>query len=207
MGGTGFPAGAAPTRLPVLLVPGWGDTASELAPLRQQFLDAGWAPEAVMALDFEDPVGSNVEHSLEVEEAVERLRVEGDALEVDVVAHSMGGLALRHYLTAVDTLAPVRRVVFLATPHRGTMTAYLAWGEGGGELLPGSEFLLTLNRRPFPSRIQGLAIRTPVDLRIIPASSAILSEIRNLELCCPSHRSMLDDPGVFQRVQAFLLAP
>lgn len=207
MGGTGFLAGAEPTRLPVLLVPGWGDTASELAPLRQRFLDAGWPPEAVMALDFGDPVGSNAQHSAEVKEAVERLRVEGDSQEVDVVAHSMGGLALRHYLTVVDTLAPVRRAVFLATPHRGTMTAYLAWGDGGREMLPGSDFLLHLNRQSFPSRIQGLAIRTPVDLRIIPASSAILSEIRNLELCCPSHGSMLDDPGVFQRVQAFLLAP
>lgn len=207
MGGTGFLGGAEPTRLPVLLVPGWGDTASELAPLRQRFLDAGWAPEAVMALDFSDPVGSNVEHAMEVEDAVERLRVEGDSEEVDVVAHSMGGLALRYYLTVVDTLAPVRRAVFMATPHRGTMTAYLAWGDGGGEMLPGSDFLLRLNRRPFPSHVQALAIRTPVDLRIIPASSAILSEIRNLELCCPSHGSMLEDPGVFQRVRAFLLAP
>ncbi|HKI61264.1 MAG TPA: alpha/beta fold hydrolase [Mariprofundaceae bacterium] len=74
---------------------------------------------------------------------------------VDVVAHSMGGLLLRQYLSHHPD-HPVKRAVFLSTPHFGTNAAKLLTGlatisisaEGNiqaQEIQPGSDFLWQLN--------------------------------------------------------------
>jgi len=72
---------------------------------------------------------------------------------VDVVAHSMGGLLLRQYLSHHPD-HPVHRVVFLSTPHFGTNAARLLMSlasisaDGNiqaQEIQPGSDFLWQLN--------------------------------------------------------------
>lgn len=73
--------------------------------------------------------------------------------QVDIVAHSMGGLLIRQYL-AHHADNPIRRVVFLATPHFGTNAAQIlvqlgSVGAEGNiqatEIQPGSDFLWQLN--------------------------------------------------------------
>lgn len=199
---------------PVLLVPGWGDDATNMAPLRDRLIEAGWPADQVVALSFVDPVGSNASHAHEIAEAVALLRERTGAPQIDLVAHSMGGLATRYFLTFLEDGAggpsgrvSVRRVVFLGTPHRGTVVAALSWGDGGREMLPGSPFLTDLNLHPaVPEGLEALAIRTPVDLRIIPASSGKLrgSRVQNMEICCPSHAGLVEDPRVFLQLVLFL---
>jgi len=74
--------------------------------------------------------------------------------QVDIVAHSMGGLLLRQYI-AEHGDNPIRRVLFLSTPHFGSNIANLLVEIGAiaytgniqaSELLPGSDFLWQLNR-------------------------------------------------------------
>ncbi|HXH71958.1 MAG TPA: alpha/beta fold hydrolase [Mariprofundaceae bacterium] len=74
---------------------------------------------------------------------------------VDVVAHSMGGLLLRQYLSHHPD-HPVRRVVFLSTPHFGTnaakvLTSVASISAEGNiqaeEIQPGSDFLWQLNEQ------------------------------------------------------------
>jgi uncharacterized protein (TIGR03437 family) len=95
--------------------------------------------------------------------------------QVDVVAHSMGGLIVRSYLAGKQPGSPavftppanpgIRRIIFLATPHFGTTLATLLAGGGADsqttEMSPASSFLLALN-----SWNQGTD-----DLRGIPAIS------------------------------------
>jgi len=73
--------------------------------------------------------------------------------DVDVVAHSMGGLLLRQYLSHHPD-HPVHRVVFLSTPHFGTNAAKVLMSiasisaDGNiqaQEIQPGSDFLWQLN--------------------------------------------------------------
>lgn len=193
--------------VPVLLVPGWGDHAPDLQPLVIRLIEAGWPQTRVSALTFRDPVGSNRTHAEEVARAVETLRSLTGSDRVDVVAHSMGGLALRYYLQFEDGHEVVRRAVFLGTPHRGTVAAMLAWGDGGREMVPGSDFLSHLNDHDgVPIGVETLAIRTPVDLRVIPGSSAMLPGARNLEICCPTHPGLVDDEDIARAVVQFLRA-
>lgn len=192
-------------RVPVLLVPGWNDDAASLAPLRDRFVEAGWEAHRVLAMEFADPVGSNDDHAREIARAVESLRAVTGAETVDVVAHSMGGLALRHYLQFLDGAGAVRRAVFLGTPHRGTVLAILAWGDGGREMVPGSDFLQRLNQDPgLPEGVEALSLRTPLDLRLVPALSAHLPGALNVEVCCPTHPGMVDDENTFKAVERFL---
>ncbi|MEK7576084.1 MAG: hypothetical protein AAB482_00135 [Patescibacteria group bacterium] len=49
--------------------------------------------------------------------------------EVDIVAHSMGGLVARSYIEVYGSRG-IRKVAFLGTPHRGSVSVYKYW-EGG----------------------------------------------------------------------------
>jgi triacylglycerol lipase len=214
MGAPGLSAPAVPSEaerdesvVPVLLVPGWGDHAASMEPLRRRLTAAGWPESRVSVLSFRDPVGSNESHAAEIDRAVRVLRGLTGEPRVDVLAHSMGGLATRQFLLEGEEALSVRRAVFLGTPHRGTVVAVLSWGEGGREMVPGSAFLNRLNSAPaIPEGVLALAIRTPLDLRVIPASSAILrgERVENVEICCPTHTGLVDDDRTFEEVVAFL---
>lgn len=203
-GAAGAPTPPTPARtdVPVLLVPGWFDTARELAALRIRLLAAGWSH--VETLTFRDPTGSNRDHAEEVDSLVATVLAETGATDVDIVAHSMGGLATRWYLKTREG-APVRRAVFLASPHRGTLTAHLAWGEGREEMMPESEFLAALNHGPaLPAGIEALTIRTPIDTRVVPGESATLPGVEDHTVCCPTHQGLLRHDEVFYLVVDFL---
>lgn len=202
------PAEAVPpghVDVPVLLVPGWLDTERDLAALRIRLLAAGWDEKGVVAMTFRDPTGSNREHAEEISRAVDDLRGVTGAERVDIVAHSMGGLATRLYLRETSG-APVRRVVFIATPHRGTYMAYLAFGEGRGEMQPDSDFLEALNEGPpVPPGIEAMTIRSRLDAVILPPESALLPHAENREVCCPTHAGLLDSVDAFRLVRRFLV--
>lgn len=204
-GGGILPAVPAPDHPPVLLVPGWSDRATALQDFRTRLVQAGWDSTRVLALDFHDPVGSNLSHAEEVAAAVEGLRERTGARKVDIVAFSMGGLAVRHYLLFGGGESATRKTAFLATPHRGTAVAVFAWGEGGREMIPGSSFLERLNGDRVPSGVEMAAFRTPLDTRVVPHTSALLPGAANVAICCPGHSEMLRDEETFLRVAEFLL--
>ena len=57
---------AAPSyaQVPVILVPGWLNSDSDLQLIRTRLLQAGWADNRVEAISFSDPAGSNRDLSL-----------------------------------------------------------------------------------------------------------------------------------------------
>lgn len=198
------PAPGSTAYVPVLLVPGWLDTERDLAALRLSLLGYGWPDASVESVSFEEPTGSNRRHAEELDSAVQALLAASGAEHIDIVAHSMGGLATRWYLlTRPD--APVRRVVFIASPHRGTLSAHLAWGGSRAEMMPDSPFLDSLNSAaPVPVGVELVTIRTTVDTHIVPGESATLPGVSDHELCCPTHAGLLHDDEVFRIVRAFL---
>lgn len=197
------PVGAR-LRAPVVLVPGWFDTGRDLAALRIRLLGAGLDETSVRTLTFRDPTGSNVAHAEELDSLVSEVIGESGAEQVDIVAHSMGGLATRWYL-ATRPHAPVRRVAFLATPHQGTLSAHLAWGDGSDEMLPDSRFLTELNGYdPVPEGVDAITVRTPIDTHVVPGESATLPGVEDHVVCCPTHSGLLEDEEAFLLVLDFL---
>jgi triacylglycerol lipase len=188
-------------RRPVVLVPGWSDRARHLRRLRDYLIDAGWPAEEVTSVDFKDRYGSNIDHAAEIAEIL-RARPAAGMESIDVVAHSMGGLAVRYLLQHHAEGRLIRRVVFMATPHRGTWAAYLGWGAGAAQMRMGSDFLRALGGAE--SDVELLTIHTPLDLRIFPGTSAQLSSGRDHRVWCLGHRALLRSRKVHRLVQNLL---
>ncbi|HKK94197.1 MAG TPA: hypothetical protein VJ925_12240 [Longimicrobiales bacterium] len=191
-------------RRPVLLVPGWADEGERLAPLAYRLRTSGWDSTAVLTVNFEDPVGSNIDHAEEIRQAVDSLlSLNPGADEVDIVAHSMGGLATRWYMQhgGADT---VRRFVSLAGPHRGTLVSLVAWGQGGVEMKPESTFLAELDS-VLPESVQGFTIRTELETHIIPQESATLPGVPDTVLCCTMHWTLPTDATAIDVIVDFLV--
>jgi triacylglycerol lipase len=190
----------------VLLIPGWSDRGKRLTWLRNEFIRAGWPPSHLDVVDFRDRFGSNIDHAAEIAAAVDELRRKTGAERVDVVAHSMGGLALRYYLHFHAGSSKVRRVVFTGTPHRGTWIAYLGWGQGAREMRPGNPLLTRLSGLPsVPTGISALCIHTPLETRVLPQSSALLPDSRHQRVWCSSHPRLLHSRKVFAAIRDFLV--
>jgi triacylglycerol lipase len=190
--------------VPVILVPGWFDSARELAAMRIHLLGAGWPIDRVATVTFREATGSNRDHAEELDAAIQALIEASGSDRVDVVAHSMGGLATRWYLLTRGA-ARVRRVVFLGSPHRGTLSAHLAWGGGRDEMMPHSAFLDSLNAaQAAPVGVEAITVRTLIDTHIVPGTSATLPGVPDYPLCCPTHAGLLRDADVFDIVRSFL---
>jgi triacylglycerol lipase len=195
-------------RAPVLLVPGWSNRGRHLRHLARYLRENGWREDAVTTVDFRDPFGSNLEHATEIARAVHALRDRTGSDNIDVVAHSMGGLATRCYLAGLETRGcPLRRVVFLATPHAGTWAALFAFGGGRREMLPGSDLLNALACQDWPDGLETFSVRTPWDMRVLPRSSACLPTGREIVLPRVTHQGLLRNRRAHLTVRAILEAP
>ncbi|MBT8398677.1 MAG: alpha/beta hydrolase [Gemmatimonadetes bacterium] len=194
------------TRRPVLLVPGWLGRSMDMMALKERLEREGWDGASVFPFEFDDPVGSSVAHAEELEDAIEAVLRQTGSRELDIIAHSMGGLALWFLLQKRQGALPINRAVFLATPFQGTVTAYLAWGEGGPEMVPDSEFLQERQRAGWPQRwVNSLAIRTPLDLTVVPGYDVSPLGIDDQVICCPTHQGLLDHEETFLLIRDFLL--
>ncbi len=190
----------------ILLVPGWGDRARVLRHLQAFLIDAGFSSDRVHAIEFRSRFGSNISHAHELAAFIGEL-VAGGVTAVDIVAHSMGGLAVRQLLDQFPAVATrVRRVITLGSPHSGTFAAWLIWGDGAREMRPGSAFLKQL-RGASTHGAELVSIRAPFDVRILPGSSSVLAGARNFQLPCLGHRDLLRRRRVLQRVRELLEEP
>ena len=122
--------------------------------------------------------------------------------QVDVIAHSMGGLIVRQYLSH-HSKHPIRRLVFLSTPHFGTDAASVleqvasVSSEGNlqaDEMLPGSDFLWQLNAQE-GSELEGVQVLNAYvdsdsifdkDL-VVPSYSAWLPWAANVSVTANHH--------------------
>jgi pimeloyl-ACP methyl ester carboxylesterase len=187
-------------RREVLLVPGWSDRPRSFRHIRSFLVNAGFLPANIHTIDFRSRNGSNVEHAEELAQRIAEIPSNG-ARDVDIIAHSMGGLAVRYLLAHHPAAAHrIRRAISLGSPHRGTMMAWLGWGHGAHEMRPQSPFLRDLANASF-NGAELISIRAiPIDLRILPGSNSVLEGARNYDILCLGHRDLLRRKRVLRRI-------
>lgn len=162
-------AGVGRGSYPVVEVAGLGSRGGGFAALTEALQAEGttvldFDPETAgtQPLLYEPPTGARIpEVAVDVVQpairsALARAGLDPDTQRVDVVAHSMGGLAMRylvehpvgHWARQVDDL------VMVATPNHGSDVIAWETGLGGGhfaglgqDMLPGSAFLRALGDR------------------------------------------------------------
>lgn len=108
---------------PIVLVAGLAENMAVFARLRLALEDCGVGP--VVAFAYSPLSGDVRSLAAKLAEQVEQLCAITGASRVRLVGHSLGGLIARYYVQRLGGHARVDLVVTVATPHRGTMAAWL----------------------------------------------------------------------------------
>jgi triacylglycerol lipase len=209
---------ASAPRDPVVLVHGYMDASGTpwWSGMERRLRAAGYDEERVYRVDLGavpgTTVGSPRRYGRRVHDAVaEAARNHGR--EVDVLAHSMGGLCARWGIEHLDGADLVDDLVTLGTPHQGSYLAYAGLATAGGRaMVPGSPFLRELNDGALAEGVDYTAVWSEQDGAISPSANAALPvsvfgsmlSARNVRLETPSHMDLVTDPAVFDRYVDFL---
>jgi triacylglycerol esterase/lipase EstA (alpha/beta hydrolase family) len=155
---------------------------------------------AFVAVDLEPVFGSIDEYPAIIERAVRRVELATAARPL-IVAHSMGGLAVRAWLDAWQAEARVRHVVTIGTPHRGTLLAAFARSPNALQMRPGSRWQRALaGREPGSRYARFTCFYGHCDNVVFPASNATLPGADNRHVRGVAHVRMARDEAVFQEV-------
>jgi len=140
-----------------------------------------------VAVDLEPVFGSIDDYVPIIERAVRRVEAATGARPL-IVAHSMGGLAVRAWLDACHADARVRRVVTIGTPHRGTLMARFAPSRNASQMRPESGWQRALAAREPTARYQHFTcFYSHCDNIVVPASSSTLPGADNRHVSGVGH--------------------
>lgn len=181
-------------RRPILMIHGYAQARSNFWLLGPRLRSAGLGPLYAMNLK---PMSAGIErHAEDVSRRIDEIMQATGAKQVDVVAHSMGGVVAR--LAEARKEHRIRRLVTIGTPHRGTRTAVLALGRSGHDLCIGGPVLATL---PPPPRGMIVAISSTHDAVVVPPEHARIGELgRDVVVEGVGHLAMLLNANVADEV-------
>jgi triacylglycerol lipase len=156
-GSAAFPAGfahAAPAPAnPVLVIGGFDADRGKLENLRSELADRGHTAYSMVLPGV--PAGSSgsvgiADSAAVIADKVTAIRQATGALRVNLVGHSMAGLAQRHYVKFLGGLDSVGTYLDFGTPNFGEPLGRFCSVvfPGCRDIAPGSEFLEELNAPP-----------------------------------------------------------
>lgn len=178
---------------------------------------ARWQAEGVAfeALTLEPPFAPIEAHAGAIDAALARLaRATGQPPLI--LAHSMGGLAVRAWWASrvrageapQAVTARVYRVITVGTPHRGTWLARFGRQPPAWQMRQDSAWLRDLAEVETPAwRARLTCVHSACDNVVFPPSTACLDGAQALRLDGRAHLDLLDDPGLWARVRAEREAP
>jgi len=127
--------------------------------------------------------------------------------QIDIVAHSMGGIIARYFVQQLGGDGLVRHLITLGTPHQGTKLSRLMMLPQYRELYPGSRTLQLLNANPIPAQTQALAISGNLDFVMFPKGNHFWPGVRNVELKNVGHAGLLFSRRVAKLITTRLDTP
>ena len=116
-----------------------------------------------------------------------------------IVAHSMGGLAVRAWLADQPGHQPprVHQVVTVATPHSGTWLARFSAARNAKQMKIGSPWLRALEERETPAALaRFVCFWSDCDNIVLPSAHARLNGAENRFLPGTPHVAMVNHPDI-----------
>ena len=160
----------------------------------------------MVAINLEPVFGSIDDYLQTIENAVRQLE-QNTGMAPVVVAHSMGGLALRHWW-ATQSATRVHYAVTLGTPHHGTWLARFAMTSNSRQMRQLSSWLQTLAAREPAAHVQRMTcFYSHCDNIVFPPSAGTIKGANNHHLSAVAHVNMVDRPEPWQEVQRRLSDP
>lgn len=122
--------------------------------------------------------------------------------EIDIVAHSLGGIVARWWLQELGGAASTRSLITLATPHAGTQAARLAFDSMTGALAPDGHVIKRLRQtRVRAAEVRHVALVAGGDSIVTPpASAARVADAQVIWFENMGHNAMLFDESVHYEV-------
>lgn len=181
------PRASTRTNPPILLVHGYLLNGAAWWRFARLLEKAGFQ---TFVVTLAPPLGSIDAMADSLGRRIETICATTGARQVQLVAHSMGGLVCRAYLRACG-VARVARFVTVASPHHGTALARLGVGQSAREMTPGSAWLAALAEwESLAEHPPTLALFSYYDNYITPQMSAMLPWARNERLPPLGHVEM-----------------
>ena len=159
-----------------------------------------------IAVNLEPVFGSIDAYAGVIEDAVSRIE-SSTGLAPVIVAHSMGGLAVRVWLNAYAADARARRIVTIGTPHRGTWLARFAFVPNAAQMRLGNGWLSHLAAQETPQRhALFTCFYGHCDNIVFPPSTGTLTDADNRHVSATAHVHMASSELVFSEVSRWLEA-
>ncbi len=171
-------------RRPVVLVHGFLAHADVMKPLSRHLLEKGWP--TVARVSYPSFGVSFDEIVQRIEAAVLAHSSDGP---IDLVGHSLGGVACRAYLKAFGGEKYVRRFVALGTPFGGTSLFRLAPPPFRTVLDPRGPWVTRLSEGP--ERVPTTVIRARYDQSVLPPRRATFPGAREIVMDGFGHNGLL----------------
>jgi triacylglycerol lipase len=160
-----------------------------------------------VAPNLEPVFGSIDDYIAGVEAAVRRVEA-ATGLPPVIVAHSMGGLALRRWWSEQGDDARVHHAITIGTPHRGTWLARFAMTRNARQMQQLSRWLKTLvAREPLGRAARFTCFYSHCDNIVFPPATATLDGADNRHLPGVAHVHMADSPEPWAELQRWLSPP
>jgi triacylglycerol lipase len=150
-----------------------------------------------VAVNLEPVLGSIERYADTIETAVRDATL-ATGLPPVIVAHSMGGLAVRAWLCGVDADDRVHSVITIGTPHGGTWLAGMGLAHNAREMRLGCEWVERLGQREAQDRRELFTcFYSHCDNIACPASTGTLAGADNRHVEGQAHVQLAFDERVF----------
>jgi triacylglycerol lipase len=148
-----------------------------------------------------EPVFCSIDRYPPLIDAAVRRAAEATGLAPLVVAHSMGGLAVRAWLQGYDADTRVSHVVTVGTPHQGTWLGRFGYALNAREMGLSGDWLGRLAARESTGRrSRFICFYSHCDNIVFPASAATLAGADNRHVPGAAHVDMINHGVVFEAV-------
>jgi len=124
--------------------------------------------------------------------------------QVEMVAHSLGGIVARFAITEWELERSVKTLITLGTPHKGTYAARYANTEVLRELRPGSRMIKMLDEYGWPRNVRGVTMWSENDLLVLPPEFAVVEGTEQVDMTPFTHYSYLISPKSWTKVEKAL---
>ncbi|MBK1615766.1 permease [Rubrivivax gelatinosus] len=147
-----------------------------------------------VAVDLEPVFGSIDAYVAPIEQAVRRIEAATGRAPV-VVAHSMGGLALRRWWAEQGEAGRLHHAITIGSPHAGTWLARFAFSLNGRQMRIGSGWLQTVAAREDAGQASRMTcFYGNCDNIVFPPSTSMLAGADNRHLAGVAHVDMVSRP-------------
>ncbi len=189
---------SATTKDPIIFVHGYlGSTIVNFSALIAWFKAAGYPSDHLYFYNYSSLKG--VKYGADVlKSKVAYVKSRTGKSKVDIITHSMGGLVARYYMKHLGGASNVDQLVNIASPAKGTVTAYLdIFTQAGKDLRPGSAVIKSME-----GYYPGLNIWSSCDEIVNPDSSAVVGNASHIG--CWEHNAATWYWGTFTRARDYV---